>query len=468
MTAAADVREVPTLPGQRLLGSMREIRRDYLGTVSRAAREVGGIARIVAGPPGWRVCLYVVTSPELAAEILGQPERFRKNAPGYNELRGAVGDNVLTSQDDVWRRQRRFLAPIFTPRRIVHDYAPIMADEAQQLVARWDRRRRDAETVDAFPEMVKVTSKVIGRILFGADVSRAVPQLQRYSLINDELLRRAVSPHPMPRWLPTPANRRLDAELAHLRQVVDEIIAERRAEPSAAAAPDLLGLLLRARDADHPGDRLSEREVADQVLIFLLAGLETTAVTLACTLVELARATEWQDLIRAEIQREVGDQPITSEDVPALVWTDRVLHEAMRLFPAAHGMARTALREEVLGGCRVPQGSWLEVSPWGVHHSPAVWTNPATFDPRRFEVARGTFPGGHRYAWFPFGIGARACLGAQIAMLEMRVVLGTVVRSFSLGTSLATTPVRAAITLQPSGGLPIRLGAPSSRGAHRR
>jgi cytochrome P450 len=112
--------------GSPFVGSLSEVRRDYLGTISRAARDVGGLARIVAGPPGWRVIFYSVSSPQLAAEVLGQPERYRKGAPGYRELRQALGDNLLTSEDEVWHRQRRFLAPMFTRRRIVSGYAPVM------------------------------------------------------------------------------------------------------------------------------------------------------------------------------------------------------------------------------------------------------------------------------------------------------------------------------------------------------
>ena len=115
---------------------MRELRRDFLGTISRANREVGGLACISAGPPGWRITAYSVSSPELAAEILSQPDRFRKNGPGYRELRQALGENLLTSEDESWHRQRRFLAPIFTRRRIAGDYVRIMIEEAEGLVER--------------------------------------------------------------------------------------------------------------------------------------------------------------------------------------------------------------------------------------------------------------------------------------------------------------------------------------------
>ena len=232
MRAAAGRQRVPKLNGSLVLGSLRELRRDFLGTISRANREVGALASITAGPPGWRITAYSVSSPELAAEILGQPDRFRKNGPGYRELRQALGENLLTSEDESWHRQRRFLAPIFTRRRIARDYVHIMTEEAERLVERWQGAASAGRSVDLYPEMVGITSRIIGRILFGADVSRALPELTRFSIVNEELLRRAVSPHPKPRWLPTSHNKRLTHELAQVRSIVDEIIAERRSDPS--------------------------------------------------------------------------------------------------------------------------------------------------------------------------------------------------------------------------------------------
>lgn len=438
-----------------MLGSARELRRDYLGTISRAAREVGGLARISAGPPGWRVTVLAVSDPELAAEVLGQPDRFRKDAPGYRELRAALGDGLLTSQDAVWRRQRRLLAPLFTPRRVTEAYAGVVVEEAERLVARWRVAAAAGRPVAVYPEMVRVAASVVGRVLFGADVTRALDTLTRFARINTALLDRAVSPHPVPRRWPTPANRRLDAELAAVRRVVDEIVAQRRVGPEPGTT-DLLGLLLAARDPEDGGP-LAESEVADQVLIFLLAGLETTAVTLACTLVQLALAPAWQRCLLDELdQQGVGAVP-RPDDVGRLVWTSRVLHEAMRLYPAAHGMARQARDDEVLGGYRVPAGSWLEVSPWGISHSPRVWPDPERFDPERFALPAGVPPGGHRYAWMPFGAGPHVCVGRHLALLEMTVVLGAVLRAFALSTPLAAVPVRAAITLQPVGELPVRL-----------
>ena len=445
----------PTLPGGRVLGSVLDIRRDYLGTIARAAREVGALTRVVAGPPGWRVVLYVVGSPELAAEILHEPERYGKSAPGYRELRGALGNNVLTSEDETWHRQRRFLAPIFTRRRILTAYAPVMIEEANRLVDRWRVAAADGRTLDTYPEMISVAARISGRILFGADMTRALDLLRRFRTINDQLLRRAVSPHPSPRWLPTPANRRLDRGLAGMRAIVDELVAERRTRGAPEGADDMLSLLVAARDAENETDRLSDEEVADQIMLFLLAGHDTTSMTLACTLVQLAISPEWQATVRNEVDTVLRGRAPTAADVSRLTWTSRVIQETMRLYPAAHGMARSTRGDQVLGGYRIPDGSWVEVSPWAVHHAPTVWTDPELFDPRRFDVPPGQHPGDHRNAWFPFGTGPRSCIGMQIAMLEIQLVTAIVMQAFTITTPLAAIPVHAAITLLPTGELPI-------------
>jgi cytochrome P450 len=463
MRTAPDAQRAPRLSGSPVLGSMRELRRDYLGAISRAAREIGPLARINAGPPLWRVVIYSVASPELAAEILGQPDRFRKNGPGYREVRDALGENLLTSEDESWHRQRRLLAPIFTRRRIANDYVHIMIEETERLVERWQVAASQGQSVDLYPEMVGITSRVISRILFGADVARAIPQLARFTVVNDELLRRAVSPHPAPRWLPTPHNRRLTYELAQVRSIVDEIIAKRQSESEKRPVADMLDLLLAARDAENSADRLTETEVVNQVLLFFLAGRETTAMTLACALAQLALAPPWQTKLREEITERLHGRLPSAGEVRQLEWTDRFLRESMRLYPGAHGMNRSTRVDEILAGYRIPAGSWIEVSIWGIHHSAAVWHEPETFDPQRFNVPDGQYPGGHRNAWMPFGAGPRACIGMQIAMLEIPIVIAGVLQAFVLETPLTSIPVHAAITLQPNGALPLQLRPISTR-----
>jgi cytochrome P450 len=457
---------VPALRGNLLLGAALDVRRDYLGTLMRAARELGDVARIHVGPPGWRNTFYSVSSADGVLQVLGDPERYTKNTPAYGEVRLALGNGMLTSEGEVWHRQRRFLAPVFTRRRIETSYAGIMVQEAQRLVARWDDAEAAGRTVDAHAEMIEVTSRIIGRILFGADMTTVIPRIMAVSFVNQALLMRGLAPHSIPMWVPTPGNRRLSAGLTEIRAVVSDIVAARRADTDEQPSDDMLGLLLEAQDGDS-GDRLSDQEVADQVLIFLLAGHETTATTLACALTELARSQDWQHAVHDELARVLDGRAPTGSDVAALPITGWVVREALRLYPAAHTVGRRAEQADVICGHRIPAGASVVVSPWVVHHSPHLWDRPGVFDPSRFDVPEGQHPGGHRYAWFPFGAGPHTCVGMQLAMAEAPLVLATILQAFHLRTDLMSIPVLPAITLRPATPLPLSLEPNAVRAGRR-
>jgi cytochrome P450 len=258
-------------------------------------------------------------------------------------------------------------------------------------------------------------------------------------------------------WIPTRENRRLAAGLVEIRTAVTDLIAARRAIPAVGGREDMLGLLLAARDGENVKDRLTATEVADQVLIFMLAGHDTTATTLACLLVELARQPHWQKLVQDELDEVVGPGSPTVKHLGQLSWTRRVVREGLRLYPAAHSLDRSSPQDEVIGGYHIPAGMPVIISPWALHRSPDVWTDPETFDPLRFEAGTGQPLAVHKYAWIPFGAGPHACIAAQLVMVEVPLVLATLVKAFRATTSLPTTPLLAAMTVRPAGPLPIRV-----------
>jgi len=447
-TPTAPGRPVPRLRGHWLLGSMAALQEDFLGAMLRAHRDLGPVVRVDVGPPGWRETIYSVSSPELATELLAATERWTKDEPGYRELK-RMGDGLLTSEGPRWRRQRRMLAPLLTPRRIATSYVPVIVEEAERLGARWQQAADAGERVDASAAMLELTSRTIGRILFGAQMDPAVPQIMRFTDVNDEMMRRTVSPHPMPLWVPTPANRRFRRGLREMRAVVDRVVAERRAQGEAAATDDMLGLILAARDKD--GARLSDEEVTDQALVFLTAGHDTTATTLACALAELARHPELQREVRDELDRELGGRRATAEDLPRLAVTGRFVREAMRLWPASHSLGRAPVEDEVLGGYRIPAGSSVIVFSYALHREADVWGDPDTFDPSRFDVTDPETARRQRQAWMVLGSGPHSCVGANLTTIETIVVLATLLQHVQLDTEMTQLPVHAAITLKPTG-----------------
>lgn len=459
---AADPAIPPRFPGRPIVGAGLDLQRDFLGTLLAIAADPAPVTRVSAGPPGWRREFYLTNHPDAVGPVLGAPDRWVKQTPAYSVVRQTLGDGMLTAEGEDWRRQRRFLAPVFTPRRIAGPYADIMVDETARLADRWTEAANDGRTVDVHADMVELTARIIGRILFGADMTEAVRRIMRVAFVNEALMRRGLAPHPIPLAVPTPGNRRLVAGLREIRSVVGDVIADRRRrDPSGrpgddGSSQDMLSLLLHARDAENPTDRLTDREVADQVLIFLLAGHETTASTLACGLVELARSPHWQSVLHAEI--DALDGAPGSADLPRLVWTGRAVRESLRLYPAAHTLGRRALREETLCGYAIPAGSDVLISPWVLHRSPRIWPEPSCFDPARFDLPDGALPGGSRHAWMPFGSGPHTCVGMQLAMTEAPVVLAGLLRRFELATELTSVPLTAAVSLRPSQRSPSAFG----------
>jgi len=437
----------PALAGSPLLGVLPDVRRDILGTLERARREQGDVVRLLTGPPRLRSTTFAFFHPDGVRQAMAtEADRYRKDNVFYEELRWSLGDGLLNSQDERWLRQRRFVQPLFTRRRIA-GYAEAMGEEAEALSARW---RAAGDTIDLHAEMSRVTLRIVGRLLFGADVERATPVVARvFPILGEHARLRAYNPLRTPHSWPTPANRRAAKARAEIRGVCDELIAARRAD--GAGGDDLLSLLIAARDGDQ---RLEDSEIRDQVLIFMLAGHDTTAIALTFSLHLLGRHPEQQERVRAEVAA-LGDGTPGAEDVERLAYTTMVLKEAMRLYPPAWGFGRRNSADDEVAGHLVPSGAEVIVSPWVTHRHPGFWDEPERFDPERFAPEREAAR--HRHAYFPFGAGPRACIGQYFSMLEATILLAVLVRDHELESLTDRVPLAPRITLHPAASVPSRV-----------
>ena len=429
--------------GAPLLGALADFRDDLLGTLLRAS-ELGPVVRF-RWPPGVPVRSYGIFRPDGASRLLVEAAAgYRKDSRPWEETSAFFGDSLLTSQDERWQRQRRFVAPLFTPRRLEGDYSPVLVEEAAYLRDRWLNAPEAVADVRALS--VAYTLRAIGRVLFGTDLDDVLPRLQpAFDRANTYLTGRVTTSAIVPRTWPTPANLRGRAAGRELRAIVDGLI-ERRRAAGGPARDDLLGRLLSARDP-QTGQPLSSEEVRDQALIFLLAGHDTTATTLAFTLQLLARHPQ----VQARVQGE-------ADAGGAMPYTQRVLKEALRLYPPAYAVSRYTASGDVVSGTEIEPESNVFVATYALHRSPEVWPEPAVFDPDRFlpaEVARR-----HRLAWLPFGAGAHVCIGAQLATMELTVALATLTAGATVvpvDSAPAVAPVASGLVLRPAGPMPHRL-----------
>jgi cytochrome P450 len=447
-----------------LLGIARELQRDQLGMYEALTAEYGDVVRLVVGPPGLRRVLYLVTHPDGVAQVLGDGG-YTKDTPFYEEIAAYLGDGLLTSDGGRWRRQRRVVAPLFSHRR-VDGSVVVMADEAARVAARWSAAAERRVPIDLSAEMVGFTLRTVGRVLFGADVDEAVAIVREtFPVLNRHVRRRGLTPLRLPRRWPTPAARRAAAARRALYRVVDAIIDQRRGAP--AGGTDLVSLLLAARDPDT-GAPLHPQQVRDQVLIFLLAGHETTstAITFACHLI--GRHHDVQRRVHREVDEVLAGRTPTADDLGRLTYTRMVIKEAMRLYPPAYALGRRAPAGAWIGGLRgphgeasraglaeghrIPPGSIIVLAPWVTHRRADLWPDPTRFDPDRFTA--GTEATRPRYAYLPFAGGLRGCIGEHFAVTEALVAVATLLGRYALESDPAPVAVSTDLTLRPAG--PVR------------
>jgi cytochrome P450 len=423
------------------------LRRNAVEYAESMWRRHGDLVHMVVGPPGASRDVWWVHHPDGAARVLsGSSWRaYAKRDQVHDEIVRWLGPGLLTAEGEDWTRQKRLLQPVFT-KAAVDGYADLMVAEIETVVGEWDVS--DEPVVDLGDQMQRLTLRVVLKALFGDSADDVVPHVRAsFPAVSDTIMRRGLGAVRLPEGIPTPRVRRGRAARDDLFSVCDAIVAGRR-EGRTTGETDLLSLLLAARDGE---ERLDDEEVRSQVLLFMLAGHETTAIALTFALHLLGRHQDVQDSVRQEVRDVLGDRSPTSATVTGLPLTTAVLKEAMRLYPSAPILGRLAVEEDDLMGHRVPPGTNVVVAPWTIHRHPEFWQDPLVFDPTRFTGGPRPEPS-HRYAWMPFGGGPRACIGQHFSMVEAVLALALILREHRVTAQADTDqlPVSSLITLFPT------------------
>jgi cytochrome P450 len=426
-----------------LIGNMPLASPDPLPIFSAWAAEFGDIFYYRAA---W-LHVYFLNHPDLIEEVLiRNPRNFLKDRVVRNS-RWFFGEGLLTNEGDSWLRQRRLSAPAFHRER-VSTYASIMTSYAQQMLADW----KDGEILDIHQEMMRLTLQVVVRALFNVEAQQSAEISSALNLIMNNTTGVRILLPPIARYLPTPRMISFRRAVARMDNTVYSIIAQHRGNKNDSG--DLLSMLIAARDED--GSRMSDKQLRDEVLTFLIAGHETTALTLTWTWHLLAQHPEVEKKLHQELDRVLGGRLPEFSDLPALAYTDRVIKESMRLYPPAWSLARTVISEFELRGYRIPAGANVVMSQWIMHRNPTYFPEPEKFDPDRWGTEKiRKLP---RFAYFPFGGGPRQCIGSSFAMMEAALLLATIAQSFRLGSVPGHRVVLVpSFTLRPKHGMRMRL-----------
>ena len=420
-----------------------------LDTGQETIRDAGGpITRIQFGPKKLFPPIVAVFSPNAMRDVLGRTDAFSERCIIHNEVRNIAGDSLFVLPNEQWRPRKRALQPVFTKHN-VRTFGGHMSGAAQKFVDRW----LGGAEIDLDVESRKVAMASLGRSILGVDLNERADTIARcMHVASSYSADRALRPVRAPRWLPTPARRRARAAVAAMHAITDQMIAACRAEPNREAP--LVQALIAATDP-QTGQSLSDADISNDLLLFMLAGHDTTATALTYSLWILGHHPDIQDRVAAEAAA-IGDRELTPEDVPHLGYTTQVLHEALRLCPPAAGVARLATRDIAVDGYRVEAGTLIAVGLYGLHNDPALWDRPSDFDPDRFSPENNKAR--DRWQFLPFLGGGRPCIGEHFARLETTLALATIVRAMEIRsvdddfpvevpfTTVAKGPIRAYVT----------------------
>jgi len=397
-----------------------------------------------------REALFVMDPDLIHQMLVEEPEKYLKSEMMQRLLAPALGAGMVTSDGAQWRRQRRIVAPLFRPTEVAR-YVPQMLAAADREAARL-AAMPDGARVSLTFEMMQMTFDIIAEtILSGAD-SFDVPALAE--AINVYLSSAgwvvALAQLRLPPDFPRPGRKRFNEARDYLRRVTGELVAARRRGTS---RPDLIQALIDARD-EETGEAMTDVEIVDNLLTFIAAGHETTALALSWSFYLLSRHPAVERKVLAEAAAAGAPDRLTPEAVAGLGYTRQVISEALRLYPAAPALLRQPVETVEIGGVKVRRGTQIFIPIYAVHRHKALWDEPDRFDPDRFAPEAGRMR--HRYQYLPFGGGPRICIGMGFAITEAAALLAKLLPRFRFEVTEEPVPV-AQVTLRPRNGLPAIL-----------
>jgi cytochrome P450 len=452
MDTALAEKPLPPFPTEKhwLFGSAYLLQKNTLQQMNYFIQKYGDIFSLSL--PIYRIA--VISRPEFVKYVLLDNSKNYTKSLAYDMLRVLLGNGLLTSEGDFWKKQRRLIQPAFHRKKLelltgmMVERAEAAAEKLQQYVA-------SGATFNVLPEMTALTLDIISKAMFSSGVEEKANLVgKQISLLNEYTIEKLNRPIRFPAVIPTPFNVKERKALTILNDVVYEIINKRRGE--GVSKDDLLSMLIDARDEDT-GEAMNNVQLRDEVMTIFIAGNETSSNALTWTLYLLSQNPEAEAKMVQEIDEKTAVNPeLNFNSVAEYHYVRQVIEESMRLFPPVWTIGRRTIEDDEIGGYRVRKMTNVLIPVMYFHRNPKFWEEPTTFKPERFapEVRNNI----DRYVYFPFGGGPRLCIGNHFAMLEMQIILIALYRQmrFKLADNFKVEP-EALVTLRPKNGMLMKV-----------
>ncbi len=428
----------PILPGAEF------IRNPFEFTIQHAG-EMGDFYRV---PFIFRK-LFVTTSPEVISYVLQKNQKNYVKSIAYRHLKLALGNGLVTSEGDFWRRQRRLAQPAFYKKQL-EDLFVKMTEVADRYVENLTKKTTGGETLDISKEMMSLTADIVLKTLFSSDNPGDISEMYRIMMdAQDYIVFRTTRPHLIPLGYLSGRHYRFKKDMVWFNSYIHQLIDERRKQKD--PPNDLLTMLLQTRDEDS-GETMNDQQLRDEAVTLFAAGHETSSNALAWTLYLLSKHPEVLKKLRLEVEAVIGERTPTFEDLRKLTYTMQVIQEGMRLYPPAFALGRQPVEDDEISGQKIPAGSVVFISIGALHRDPKYWKRPSEFYPEHFDPEQEKQR--PRLAYMPFGAGPRMCIGNHFALMEMQLLLAMLVRQFDFELK-KDHPIEAEplITLKPKYGI---------------
>ncbi len=442
-------KNIPVAKGHWLLGSLLEMNKDVLGFIGEQRKLLGYIFYVDV----LAFKVLVIIRPDYIRHVLQENNKNYVKSFSYEVLKLFLGNGLLTSEGDFWRKQRRLAQPAFHKEKLV-EITKQMSLSSEKLAAKLETVKQQQKEIDITEYMNEVTLDIVAAALFSSNVSDKMEIIRNsLTVANEFAISRIKKPIGWPLWMPVPSNLNFRKAGRELDNIIYSFIESRRNEKE--KPNDLLSMLMDAVD-EETGERMSNLQLRDECMTIFLAGHETTSLALSWFWMLMDEHPEEENKLREELKTVLNGRTPEFADIPKLKYTKQLIEETMRLYPPAWTIGRKSLQADEIDGYKVSPEQNMMLMTYQVHRHPDYWSEPDKFMPERFSDENAKHI--KKFAYFPFGGGPRLCIGNSFAMMEMQLVIATLAQRFKFRRTETHEIIKdALVTMRPKDGIKMRI-----------